>query len=86
MPLTPPNSTPEQIKAVESIVPNAQEWLQAAWDQKAANSTKAILHEEIGKIAYEGKSNQERSDWVRDNTVKTRVQKDIDAAAAAANL
>ena len=72
------NATDEQIKAVNGITADHQVWLQAAWDGKAASSTKKVLIAESNLNASK-MSSQEQSDWIKDNTFKTRKQKDIDA-------
>jgi hypothetical protein len=75
MPQITINATDEQIKAVNGIVVDATAWLQAAFDGKAANCTKRVMLAESnlnpGKM-----SAQEQSDWIRDNTFPTRVERD----------
>lgn len=74
------NATDEQIKAVDGIVIDHQVWLQAAWDGKAANCTKRILI--VGSDTNPNKMTaQEQSDWIRDNTFPSRVDRDAAAAA-----
>ena len=72
------NVTDEQVKAVEGIVVDATEWLQAAWDGKASSCFVRVLEEE-SNLNPKKMTGQEQSDWVKNNPVKTRKQKDIDA-------
>ena len=84
MPQLTINATDEQIKAVNGIVVDSTEWLQAAWDGKAANSTKRVMFAESN--LNPGKLNaQEQSDWIRDNTFDTRKQKDVKSNNAGGN-
>lgn len=71
-------ATNEEIKAVEGIVIDAAEWLQAAWNGKVANCIDRVLIEE-GNINPHKANEQEKKDWIKNNTFKTRKQKDIDA-------
>ena len=75
MPLKAPNSTPEQIKAVEAIVLDANEWLQEAWDGKVNNCMKRVIIEE-SNLNPSKMSEQNKNDWIKGNNFKTRKQKD----------
>ena len=78
MPVITVTVTDEEVKAVEGIVVDAQQWLQAAWDGKANACIKRVIEQE--SVYNPGKmTDQERKDWVANNTFKTRRQKDIDA-------
>ena len=83
MPIINVNVTDEELKAVNGIVVDAKVWLQDAWNGKAASCIKRVLFSESnlnpGKM-----NNQEKSDWIRDNTFPTRVEKDAANAAGAA--
>ena len=67
--------TDEQIKAVDGIVIDHQVWLQAAWDGKAASCTKRVMIAESTQNPAK-MTGQEQSDWIRDNTFPTRVERD----------
>lgn len=69
------NITDEELKAVNGIVVDAEEWLQKAWDGKAASCMKRVIIEE-SNLNPSKMSDTEKSDWVRDNEVKTRKDKD----------
>ena len=72
------NVTDEELKAVNGIVEDAEVWLKQAWDGKAANCTKRVILEE-SNLNPSKMSNQDRSDWVKNNIFKTRKQKEIDS-------
>jgi hypothetical protein len=69
------NTTVEELKAVNGIVIDAEQWLQAAWDGKAASCMKRVILEE-SKLNPSKMTDQERKDWIKSNNFKTRVEKD----------
>ena len=82
MPVINITVTDEQLKAVNAVVEDAQDWLQKAFDGKAATCTKRIMREQ-SNLNVDNTNEQERSDWIRDNNILTRVERD--AAERAAN-
>ena len=72
MPALPINATQDEIKAVELIVMDAQEWLQAAWDGKVENCLKRSILEFTDKNPNK-MTGQERRDAVQAlNVVRRR--------------
>ena len=69
--------TDEEIKAVESIVVDAEEWLQKAWNGKASSCTNRVLLIETDKNPSKMTA-EEKKNWVKDNTFKTRKEKDLE--------
>ena len=75
MPQIKVNVTDVEIKAVEGVVIDAAQWLQEAWNGKAACCVKRVINEQSDKN-YQKMSDQERIDWIKNNMFKTRKQKD----------
>lgn len=69
-------ATEEQLKAVNGIVVDAQEWLQAAWDGKANACIKRVIENESNLNPLK-LSDAERAEWIKTNTFETRKQRDI---------
>jgi len=69
------NATDEQIKAVNGIVIDHTVWLQAAFDGKASSSTTKVIENE-SNLNEKKMTGQEKSDWIRDNTFPSRVERD----------
>jgi len=70
--------TNEGLKAMESIVPNVQEWAQGALDGRVHTSTMEVLKIN-SNINPDTASEQEKSNWIRDNSIPTRAQRDAAA-------
>ena len=69
--------TAEELKAVNGIVEDANVWLQDAWKGKAASCMKRVLGEE-SNLNSSKLSDVEKVDWIKNNTFKTRKQKDLE--------
>ena len=70
------NVTDEELKAVNGIVEDAETWLKQAWVGKAANCIKRVILEE-SNLNPSKMSDQDKSDWIRDNPFKTRKDKEL---------
>lgn len=69
--------TDEELKAVEAIVPDAQIWLQSAWNGKANKCMERVISEIADKNPSK-LSEKERKDLIKKTTIKTRKQKDAE--------
>jgi hypothetical protein len=67
--------TDEEIKAVEGIVVDAKDWLQAAWNSKASKCMERVILLETDKNPSK-MSKESKSNWIKNNTFKTRKEKD----------
>lgn len=68
----------EELDAVNGVVVDAEAWLQAAWDGKANSCLKRVISAE-SNLNPSKMSKQDQKTWVKDNTFKTRVEKDAEA-------
>lgn len=69
------NVTKEEVKAVESIVLNAQEWLQKAWDGKAAKCIEKVIKAE-SKLNPNKLTKAEKEAEIKKINPKSRKEKD----------
>lgn len=72
--------TEEEIKAVNSIVVDADVWLQTAWDMKAANCIDKAILEQTTSNPHK-LSKEEKRVLIRDSVLKTRKEKDEEEGA-----
>lgn len=66
--------TPEEIKAVEAIVMDAQDWLQKAWDGKVNKCIDRVIIEVTDKNPAK-LTEQEKKDIIKNAVVKSRKEK-----------
>lgn len=67
--------TKEEVKAVEAIVVDAQEWLQKAWDGKATKCIERAV-KEISDKQPAKMTKEEKAKLIKDTEIKTRKEKD----------
>ena len=77
--------TVEEVKAVEGIVVDAQAWLQDAWNGKANNCLKRVI-EQDSNLNPNKLTKEEKVDWVKNNTFKTRKEKDAEQEETVSTL
>jgi hypothetical protein len=77
MPQITVNISDEGLKAMNGVVSDAQVWTQDRLDSKVERCMEHAIRENSN--LNPAKLNvQEKKDWIKNNTFKTRKQKDID--------
>ncbi len=70
-------TTTEELRAVEGIVVDAQEWLQSAWDGKANKCMEKVILIETDKNPRK-LTKQQKKDLINNINFKSRLEKDLE--------